>query len=81
MTIPSPCGGVVSGGGPAIKDAGKIGRTHGIHAEPLTVGLELPGWYDELARARTRLEHCREEMAVGAFSGAVGTHAYGPPSV
>jgi adenylosuccinate lyase len=63
------------------KDTPQIGRTHGIHAEPLTFGLKLAGWYDELARARARLEHCREEMAVGAISGAVGTHANVPPTV
>jgi adenylosuccinate lyase len=63
------------------KDTPQIGRTHGIHAEPLTFGLKLAGWYDELARARTRLYACREEMAVGAISGAVGTHANVPPGV
>ena len=63
------------------KDTPQIGRTHGIHAEPLTFGLKLAGWYDELTRSRTRLLACREDMAVGAISGAVGTHANVPPSV
>ena len=63
------------------KDTPQIGRTHGIHAEPLTFGLKLAGWYDELTRSRTRLLACREDMAVGAISGAVGTHANVPPIV
>lgn len=63
------------------KDTPQIGRTHGIHAEPLTFGLKLATWYDELGRARARLAACREDMAVGAISGAVGTHANVPPSV
>jgi adenylosuccinate lyase len=63
------------------KDTPQIGRTHGIHAEPLTFGLKLAGWYDELTRSRTRLLAAREDMAVGAISGAVGTHANVPPSV
>jgi len=63
------------------KDTPQIGRTHGIHAEPLTFGLKLAGWYDELTRSRTRLLAAREDMAVGAISGAVGTHANVPPIV
>jgi len=63
------------------KDTPQIGRTHGIHAEPLTFGLKLAGWYDELTRSRGRLLAAREDMAVGAISGAVGTHANVPPSV
>lgn len=63
------------------KDTPQIGRTHGIHAEPLTFGLKLAGWYDELTRAQTRLLAAREDMAVGAISGAVGTHANVPPSI
>ncbi|MGN6811510.1 MAG: adenylosuccinate lyase [Thermomicrobiales bacterium] len=63
------------------KDTPQIGRTPGIHAEPTTFGLKLAGWYAELDRARTRLVACREDMAVGAISGAVGTHANVPPQV
>ncbi len=63
------------------KDTVQVGRTHGIHAEPTTFGLRLAGWYDELGRARRRLEASRAEMAVGKIAGAVGTHANVPPEV
>jgi adenylosuccinate lyase len=58
-----------------------IGRTHGMHAEPTTLGLKLAVWYDELRRQRRRLELAREDIAVGKISGAVGTHAHVPPSL
>jgi adenylosuccinate lyase len=58
-----------------------IGRTHGVHAEPMTFGLKLALWYAELARDRTRLERAREAIAVGQLSGAVGTFAHLPPCV
>jgi adenylosuccinate lyase len=58
-----------------------IGRTHGVHAEPITFGFKLAVWYDELRRARTRLAAARTAMAVGKISGAVGTHANVPPDV
>ena len=58
-----------------------IGRTHGVHAEPITFGFKLAVWYDELRRARTRLAAARETMAVGKISGAVGTHANVPPDL
>lgn len=58
-----------------------IGRTHGIHAEPTTFGLKLTLWVDALRRAQTRLDAALEEMAVGAISGAVGTHATVPPEI
>lgn len=51
------------------------GRTHGIHAEPVSFGFLLAGWADELGRARGRLATAREEIRVGKLSGAVGTHA------
>ena len=57
------------------------GRTHGIHAEPTTFGFKLAMWVDELRRARMRLEAALDDVAVGAISGAVGTHATVPPSV
>src|SRR5262245_36922236 len=57
------------------------GRTHGIHAEPTTFGFKLAVWVDELRRARLRLDAALEDVAVGAISGAVGTHATVPPSV
>ncbi|HLI51799.1 MAG TPA: adenylosuccinate lyase [Thermomicrobiaceae bacterium] len=58
-----------------------IGRTHGVHAEPITFGFKLAGWYDELKRNRDRLESAREDIRVGKISGAVGTHANVPPDV
>jgi adenylosuccinate lyase len=58
-----------------------IGRSHGIHAEPTTFGLKLAGHYAEFARARRRLLAAREEIAVCAISGAVGTFANIDPAV
>ncbi len=58
-----------------------VGRTHGIHAEPTTLGLKLVNWYSELQRARQRLVFAGEEMAVGKISGPVGTYAGVPPYV
>lgn len=58
-----------------------IGRTHGVHAEPITLGFKLAGWYAELERQRNRLERAREDIRVGKISGAVGTHAHVPPEV
>ena len=63
------------------KDTLMMGRTHGVHAEPLTLGLKLALWWDELNRHRERLEAAVETMRVGMISGAVGTHATVPPSV
>ncbi|MBN8466136.1 adenylosuccinate lyase [Corallococcus exiguus] len=59
----------------------QMGRSHGIHAEPITFGHKLAIWYDELRRGRTRLQHARDTIAVGKISGAVGTFAHLPPSV
>jgi len=58
-----------------------IGRTHGIHAEPITFGLKMAVWYEEAGRSRTRLHGAREMIAVGKLSGAVGTYATLPPEV
>jgi adenylosuccinate lyase len=58
-----------------------IGRSHGIHAEPTTFGLKLANHYAEFARNRARLTAAREEIAVAAVSGAVGTFAHLDPSV
>jgi adenylosuccinate lyase len=58
-----------------------IGRSHGIHAEPTTFGLKMAQAYAEFARARTRLEAAREEVATCAISGAVGTFANIDPRV
>ena len=58
-----------------------VGRTHGVHAEPVTFGFVLAGWFDELERGRRRLEASRQEIAVGKLAGAVGTHATVDPRV
>jgi adenylosuccinate lyase len=58
-----------------------IGRTHGVHAEPMTFGLKLAGWAFALDRDRRRLVHAIEGMRVGKLSGAVGTYASAPPEV
>jgi adenylosuccinate lyase len=58
-----------------------IGRSHGIHAEPVTFGLQLAGHHAELARGRRRLATAREEIAVGKIAGAVGTYAHLTPAV
>jgi adenylosuccinate lyase len=52
-----------------------VGRSHGIHAEPITFGFKVAGWYAELLRDAERLARAREGIAVGKISGAVGTHA------
>lgn len=57
------------------------GRTHGIHAEPITFGLKLALWVDELRRHGQRLAAALEQVAVGKISGAVGTHATIPPQI
>jgi len=58
-----------------------IGRTHGIHAEPITFGLKCASWYTELSRGRRGLADARAAIAVGKISGAVGTCANTPPEV
>jgi adenylosuccinate lyase len=58
-----------------------IGRSHGIHAEPITFGLKMALMYDEFSRAAQRLETVRERVAVGKLSGAVGTSAHLSPAV
>ena len=58
-----------------------IGRSHGIHAEPITFGLKMALMYDEFGRAEKRLRLAREEIAIGKLSGAVGTHAHLDPQV
>ena len=63
------------------KDTVRIGRSHGIHAEPITMGLTFARFYAEMARGRARLVNARAEIATGAISGAVGTFANIDPSV
>jgi adenylosuccinate lyase len=58
-----------------------VGRTHGIHAEPITFGLKAAGWYAELRRDAERLERAAQGIAVGKVSGAVGSHANVSPDV
>ncbi|HEV3214416.1 MAG TPA: adenylosuccinate lyase [Vicinamibacterales bacterium] len=58
-----------------------IGRTHGVHAEPMTFGLKLALWYAELKRDEERLRRARTVIAVGKMSGAVGTYAHLDPSI
>jgi adenylosuccinate lyase len=63
------------------KGAVMIGRTHGIHAEPITFGFKLAGWVAEVRRDRERLATATREATVGKISGAVGTHANVPPDL
>ncbi|MEF3168963.1 MAG: adenylosuccinate lyase [Deltaproteobacteria bacterium] len=63
------------------KNTVMIGRSHGIHAEPITFGLKLALWYDELARNRRRLLAAKENIAYGKISGAVGTFAHIDPRI
>ena len=58
-----------------------IGRTHGVHAEPMTFGLKLALWYAEIQRDITRVRRAREAVRVGKISGAVGTFAHLPPTI
>ncbi len=58
-----------------------IGRTHGVHAEPITFGLKVAHWYAEMKRNRARLSQARQEIAFGKISGAVGTFANIDPPV
>src|SRR4051794_41049863 len=58
-----------------------IGRTHGVHAEPMTLGLKLAVWYAEVARDIERVRRARATVSVGKLSGAVGTFAHLPPSI
>ncbi len=59
-----------------FKDTVQIGRTHGIHAEPITFGLKLALWYDEVQRNLARFSAAAEDMRVGKISGAVGTFGH-----
>ena len=63
------------------RDTVMIGRSHGIHAEPITFGFKLAGWLAEMQRHRERLRRIEDEIAVGQISGAVGTYANIDPEV
>ena len=58
-----------------------MGRSHGIHGEPITFGIKVAGWYTEMGRAIDRLKQARDVAAVGKLSGAMGTFAHLDPSV
>jgi len=58
-----------------------IGRSHGVHAEPITLGFKLAVWYDELNRHLVRLKHAIESVRVGKISGAVGTYEHIDPKI
>ena len=64
-----------------FKDTPMVGRTHGIHAEPITFGFKLANWYSEVQRDIERFERAAEDMRVGKFSGAVGTLAHLSPEL
>jgi len=64
-----------------FKDTPMVGRTHGVHAEPITFGLKLANWYDEAQRDLERFRRAAEEMRVGKFSGAVGNFAHLSPEL
>ena len=64
-----------------FKDTPMIGRTHGIHAEPITFGLKLANWYSETQRNIARFAAAAEDMRIGKFSGAVGTFAHLSPEL
>ncbi|MGH9794346.1 MAG: adenylosuccinate lyase, partial [Candidatus Acidiferrales bacterium] len=64
-----------------FKDTVMVGRTHGVHAEPIAFGLKLANWYSENCRNIVRMERAAEELTVGKISGAVGTFAHVGPEV
>lgn len=61
------------------KDLPAIGRTHGIHAEPISFGVKYLIWYEEIKRNITRLQRAKEIISVGKISGSVGTYIHFPP--
>jgi adenylosuccinate lyase len=63
------------------KETLMIGRSHGVHAEPITFGLKMALWYDEMKRNLLRMERAKEAVSIGKISGAVGTFAHIPPFV
>jgi adenylosuccinate lyase len=58
-----------------------MGRTHGVHAEPITFGLKLALWWEEIKRGKIRLKDAIKTISVGQISGPVGTHATAPPEI
>jgi adenylosuccinate lyase len=64
-----------------FKDTPQIGRTHGVHAEPITFGFKIANWYSETRRNIARFQAAAEDLRVGKFSGAVGTFAHLTPEL
>jgi adenylosuccinate lyase len=64
-----------------FKDTAMVGRTHGIHAEPITFGFKIANWYSETQRNIKRFQSAAEDMRVGKFSGAVGVFAHLTPEI
>ena len=64
-----------------FKDTLQMGRSHGVHAEPITFGLKLALWHDEMRRNKERMQSALDQISVGKISGAVGTHATVPLDV
>jgi adenylosuccinate lyase len=64
-----------------FKDTPMVGRTHGIHAEPITFGFKIANWYSEMGRNIERFKRASEDMRVGKLSGAVGTLAHLSPAL
>ena len=64
-----------------FKDTPMVGRTHGVHAEPITFGVKLANWYSETQRNIARFQNAAEDMRIGKFSGAVGTLAHLSPEL
>jgi len=65
----------------AYKNTAMVGRSHGIHAEPVTFGLKMALWYEEMRRNRERLLAARDQISYGKIAGAVGTYAHMSPAV
>src|SRR5690606_31751274 len=63
------------------RDTPMIGRTHGVHAEPTTLGLKLTVWYSEMERNLKRFQRARRQLEVGKISGPVGSFSHLPPEV
>jgi len=63
------------------KDTPMIGRSHGVHAEPMTFGLKFALWYEDMRRNMTRMKKAREVISIGKLSGAVGTFSNIPPAI
>jgi adenylosuccinate lyase len=63
------------------KDTPMIGRSHGVHAEPMTFGLKFALWFEDMKRNMTRMKRAREAISIGKLSGAVGTFSNIPPAI